>query len=124
MKASERRRLRILIVDDNEDSATSLAMVLQLDGHTAQPVFTSHRALEALNSFRPDVILLDLGLPQIDGFEVARQVRATRGYESVRIIALTGYGQTEDRARTHAAGFDEHLVKPVSYPDLMQILSV
>ena len=87
-------------------------------------MFTSHRALEELNSFRPDVILLDLGLPQIDGFEVARQVRATRGYESVRIIALTGYGQTEGRARTHAAGFDEHLVKPVSYPDLMRILSV
>ena len=86
-------------------------------------MFTSRRALEELFPFRPDVILLDLGLPQIDGFEVARRIRATQGYESVRIIALTGYGQTEDRARTCAAGFDEHLVKPVSYPDLVRVLS-
>jgi PAS domain S-box-containing protein len=104
---------RVLIVDDNVDSADSLALVLKFDGHETDRVYTAHDALERTTSFRPDVILLDIGLPGIDGYEVARRLRATPGLEGLRLVALTGYGQPEDRARTRAAGFDDHLVKPV-----------
>ncbi len=106
---------RVLIVDDNIDSADSLALVLKFDGHETDRVYSAHAALERTASFRPDVILLDIGLPEIDGYEVARRLRAMPGLERLRLIALTGYGQPEDRARTRAAGFDGHLVKPVEF---------
>jgi two-component system, sensor histidine kinase len=102
---------RILIVDDNADAADSLALLLGLDGHTAQPVYGSMDALESFGPFDPDVILLDIGLPGMDGYEVARRIRA-RGSKA-QIVALTGYGQSDDQARARAAGFDAHLVKPV-----------
>ena len=102
---------RILIVDDNADAADSLALLLGLDGHTAHPVYGSMHALETFTKFDPDVILLDIGLPGMDGYEVARRIRA-RGSRA-RIVALTGYGQTDDQERSRAAGFDAHFVKPV-----------
>ena len=108
--------LRTLVVDDNHDAAESLAMLLSLDGHEVQAVFTAEDALERAHSFRPQVMLLDIGLPGMDGFEVARRVRALEGGSQIRLVALTGYGQNEDRQRALAAGFDEHLVKPVE-PD-------
>lgn len=102
---------RILIVDDNADAADSLALLLGLDGHTAHPVYGSMDALESMGTFDPEVILLDIGLPGMDGYEVVRRMRA-RGSKA-QIVALTGYGQTNDQARARAAGFDAHLVKPV-----------
>jgi signal transduction histidine kinase/CheY-like chemotaxis protein len=114
---------RVLVVDDNIDSADSLAMILTFDGHETDRVYTAHDALERTASFKPDVVLLDIGLPGIDGYEVARRLRATPGLERLRLVALTGYGQPEDRARTRAAGFDDHLVKPVEFPALERAIA-
>jgi CheY-like chemotaxis protein len=102
---------RILIVDDNVDAATSLALLLQLEGHMTRSVYGPDEALESLTSFDPQVVLLDIGLPGMDGYEVARRMRANE--HPVRLIALTGYGRREDQARAREAGFDSHLVKPV-----------
>ena len=115
-------RRRTLVVDDNHDAAESLAMLLSLDGHEVEAVFTPQQALARAEQFRPDVMLLDIGLPGIDGYEVARRVRAMPHGSAIRLIALTGYGQTEDRRRALAAGFDDHLVKPVEPAKLAQAL--
>jgi PAS domain S-box-containing protein len=114
---------RILIVDDNEDAADSLALLLQLDGHETQAVYTSREALERAQSFKPHVMLLDIGLPEMNGYEVARRVRSISGLEQVRLIALTGYGQAGDQARARAAGFDQHLMKPVEWLALKAALA-
>jgi PAS domain S-box-containing protein len=116
-------RQRILIVDDNQDAADSLAMLLQLDGHDTQAVYGSRAALELAQSYHPDVVLLDIGLPEMNGYEVARKLRTIPGLERVRLIALTGYGQAEDQARARAAGFDDHLMKPVESTALTQALA-
>jgi signal transduction histidine kinase/ActR/RegA family two-component response regulator len=112
---------RVLVVDDNVDAASSLAAFLQLDGHQAEAVYSAKGALEAIASFGPDVVLLDIGLPEMDGYEVAKRIRA--GGSGVRLVALTGYGQAEDIERTHSAGFDAHLVKPVDFGALERTLS-
>ncbi len=104
---------RVLVVDDNMDSADSLTLLLRLMGHTAHTVYSSEAALAAAERFCPDVVLLDIGLPRMDGYEVARSLRALPGGSDLRIIAVTGYGQPDDFRRSHAAGFDQHLVKPV-----------
>jgi len=111
---------RILIVDDNADAADSLALLLQLEGHTARPVYGSLAALESAGVFDPQVVLLDIGLPGMDGYEVARRMRA-RGSKA-QIVALTGYGQRDDQTRSRDAGFDAHLVKPVDLQLLRQHL--
>jgi PAS domain S-box-containing protein len=116
-------RQRILIVDDNQDAADSLALLLQLDGHETQVVYGSKAALELAQSYHPDVVLLDIGLPEMNGYEVARRLRGLAGLERVRLIALTGYGQAEDQARAQAAGFDDHLMKPVESQALQQALA-
>jgi PAS domain S-box-containing protein len=116
-------RQRILIVDDNEDAADTLALLLQLDGHETQAVYSSKGALERAQSFRPDVMLLDIGLPEMNGYEVARQLRSLPGLQRLRLIALTGYGQAVDRARARAAGFDDHLMKPVDAEELARALA-
>jgi CheY-like chemotaxis protein len=113
---------RILVVDDNPDSANSLGMVLEVEGHEVESVYSAQDALERVESFKPDVVLLDIGLPGMDGYEVARRLRARPGFERVRLVALTGYGQAEDRERTRSAGFDGHLVKPVDFSLLEQVL--
>jgi signal transduction histidine kinase/CheY-like chemotaxis protein len=112
---------RILVVDDNADAADSLAMLLTHSGHTAEPVYGATAALERAIAFDPDFVILDIGLPGVDGYEVARQLRA-RG-SNARLIALTGYGQAEDRQRAYEAGFDAHRVKPVSLELLLQDLA-
>ena len=106
---------RILIVDDNADAANSLAQVLALDGHVAEPVYSADAALERAASFAPEVVLLDLGLPEMDGYEVARRLRLRPEFIGVRIVALTGYGQSEDLRRSREVGFDAHLTKPVDF---------
>ena len=114
---------RILIVDDDADSANSLSMVLKFDGHYTQTACSAGEALAQMPQFTPDTVLLDIGLPEIDGYEVARRIREIPGGQQVRLIALTGYGQSEDRARAQASGFDGHLVKPVDFAVLERVLS-
>jgi CheY-like chemotaxis protein/nitrogen-specific signal transduction histidine kinase len=114
---------RILIVDDNADAADSLALLLQIDGHETHAVYTSRDALDSAQSFRPDIMLLDIGLPEMNGYEVARRLRALPGFGEVRLIALTGYGQAGDQARARAAGFDDHLMKPVEWLELKRALA-
>jgi PAS domain S-box-containing protein len=112
---------RVLIVDDNQDAADSLAMVLQFEGHEARVAYSAQAAIAAASALEPEFILLDIGLPNMDGYEVARRIRASGA--SARIIALTGYGQLEDRQRSAAAGFAAHLVKPVDIAMLRSLLS-
>ncbi|MES2597305.1 MAG: PAS domain S-box protein [Verrucomicrobiota bacterium] len=104
---------RILIVDDNTDSARTLAMLQGRRGHQTCTAFTGPDALTAAQSFKPEVVLLDIGLPGMDGFEVARQIRALPGMAEVLLIAMSGYGSTEDRTTAKTAGFDDYLVKPI-----------
>jgi CheY-like chemotaxis protein len=113
---------RILIVDDNSDAAVSLAMLLTISGNDTH---TAHDGVEAVNAFeqyRPEVILLDLGLPKLSGHEVCRRIRERPGGGDVVIIALTGWGQESDRRKSQDAGFDGHLVKPIDYGALMDLL--
>lgn len=112
---------RILVVDDNADAADSLAMLLQLAGHQVHAVYSSRAALRAADELRPDVLLLDIGLPEMNGYELARRIRQN-AENSVRLVALTGYGQPEDRERAKAAGFDHHLVKPVDVKAVERLL--
>jgi signal transduction histidine kinase/ActR/RegA family two-component response regulator len=112
---------RVLVVDDNRDAATSLADFLRLDGHESLAVYGAREALDAVATFKPEVLLLDIGLPEMDGYEVARRLRASGSV--VRLIALTGYGQAEDVQRTRAAGFDAHLVKPVDFAALERVVA-
>jgi two-component system CheB/CheR fusion protein len=104
---------RILVVDDNRDAADTLAMLLDADGARAGAVYDGPSALATLPALRPHTVLLDLGMPDMDGFEVARRIRADPAWSGVRIVALTGWGQEGDRERTRGAGFDFHLTKPV-----------
>ena len=114
--------LRILIVDDNRDAADTLALMLTIEGHDVDVVYRSTDALERVAQQHPDVVLLDLGMPEMDGYAVARTLRARHG-NALRVIALTGYGRPEDRERTGAAGFDAHLVKPVDVQTLRSHLA-
>jgi PAS domain S-box-containing protein len=114
---------RLLIVDDNEDAANSLAMLLRLQGHLSRVVHNGPDAVVVATAFRPDAILLDIGMPGMDGYEVARRIRERPQLAGVVIAALTGWGQEEDRRRTKAAGFDYHLVKPLDPKALDQLLA-
>jgi len=114
---------RILIVDDNADAANSLAQVLALDGHVAEAVYSASAALKRAASFAPEIVLLDLGLPEMDGYEVARRLRQRPAFVGVRIVALTGYGQSEDLRRSREVGFDDHLTKPVDFAALERVLA-
>jgi CheY-like chemotaxis protein len=113
---------RVLIVDDNQDSGASLGMLLKLLGADVRVVNAGAAALAAIEFNCPDVVLLDIGMPGMDGCEVARRIRKNPNYDHVVLIALTGWGQTEDRQRTQAAGFNHHLVKPADITDLRSIL--
>ena len=115
--------LRILVVDDNVDAAESLGMMLELDGHTVIRAHDARSAIVCARSDRPNVLLLDIGLPDIDGYELARRLRALPELEDAVLIAVTGYGQVEDRKRAAAAGFDHYLVKPVEFDALRAMLS-
>jgi PAS domain S-box-containing protein len=115
---------RILIVDDNRDAAISLSMLLRLQGHDVKVTHNGASALEIAASFRPSVIFLDIGMPGMDGYEVARRVRATPGLEKTILAALTGWGQPEDRRRTTEAGFNHHLVKPLEPQAIEAVLAV
>ena len=114
---------RILIVDDNRDSADSLAMLLELTGNKTFMAHDGIEAMEAIEKHRPEVVLLDIGLPKLDGHEVCRRVREQPWGKNIVVIALTGWGQDDDRRRSQEAGFNGHLVKPVDYDKLLDLLS-
>jgi CheY-like chemotaxis protein/two-component sensor histidine kinase len=116
-------RRRILVVDDNRDGAATLAMMLSLLGHDTR---TAHDGLEALDvaaAFRPEVVLLDIGMPKLNGYDAARRLRQEPWGRDVVLVACTGWGQEEDRQRSREAGFDVHLVKPVAFADLEKLLA-
>jgi signal transduction histidine kinase len=117
------RPLRILVVDDNQDAAESLALLLGLQGHKVRTAVDGPAALEIARNFHPNVILLDIGLPKMDGYQVARRLREDERMRDVFLAAMTGYGQDEDRRRTRDAGFDCHLVKPVDPETLEDLLA-
>lgn len=114
---------RILVVDDGHDAADSLCMVLRMFGADAEVVYDGESALKAIEAKLPNIVLLDLSMPGMDGYQVAERVRINPGYDSVRLIALTGWGTDEERIRSEAAGFSEHWVKPVPATTLRQLVS-
>jgi len=113
---------KVLIIDDNADAADGLCDLLRDSGFTCGVALDGPSGLNLLTSFEPDVVLLDLGLPGVDGYEVARRIRAMPGGDRYLIVAITGYGEDRDRRRSHEAGFDAHLVKPVELEQLLPIL--
>ena len=114
---------RVLIVDDNEDAANTLATILELSGHVTSSVYTAADALLRAAAFRPDVVLLDIGLPGMNGYEVAQKMRELPGLRDIRLMAVTGYGRSDDRQRARDAGFDDHLTKPVEFAALERTLA-
>jgi CheY-like chemotaxis protein len=113
----------LLVVDDNRDAATTLALLLRLKGHTVRVAHDGASALESAAAFRPDVVFLDIGMPAMDGYEVARRLRQVPELRHTRLVALTGWGQEEDRQRSLQAGFDHHLVKPPQVSDIDAVLA-
>lgn len=115
--SAERRELRptqrVLIVDDNEDARALLAGLLAAHGYEVEMAGEADDALQIATRFRPQVVVLDIGLPGIDGWELARRLRGIAGLEQIRLVALTGYGSERDRQRSREAGIDEHLLKPI-----------
>ena len=121
-RMNDAQPMRILVVDDNEDSAETLAMYLQSNGHRVRTADNGLAAVETAAEFRPDAVLMDLGLPKLNGYEAARQIRSERGHE-VLLVAVTGWGQEADRRRSRVAGFDHHLTKPVELDKLRRLLA-
>jgi CheY-like chemotaxis protein len=115
-------RRRILVADDNRDSADSMATMLKLLGNEVTTAHDGIEAVEVANQVRPEAILMDMGMPKLNGLEATRRIRAQAWGESIIIIALTGWGQDSDRIRSKKAGCDGHLVKPVHLPDLEKLL--
>ena len=113
---------RVLIVDDYPDSATSASILLGLFGCECRTAGSGREALERAAELDPEIVLLDIGLPDISGYEVARLLRARQGHRRLYLVAVTGWGQAEDRARALAAGFDQHVLKPTSAATIRMIL--
>jgi CheY-like chemotaxis protein len=114
---------RVLVAEDNVDAAEALAMVLTLAGHEVQVTHDGPSTLTSAESFRPQVIFLDIGMPGLDGYETARQLRRLPGLEGTLLVAVTGYGQDTDRLRAKEAGFDHYLKKPVEPDTVLQLVS-
>lgn len=114
---------RVLLVDDNEDARELLAGLLELQGYRIEAASDAPGALDIAARFQPQVVVLDLGLPEVDGWELARRLRQIEGLGEVRIVALTGYGSERDRERSREAGIDVHLLKPVEISQLTKAFS-
>ena len=112
---------RVLVVDDNADAADSLATLLGVMGYEVRTAYDGPEAIEAADEFNPAVALLDIGLPKLSGYDIARHVRARRGDE-VLLVAITGWGQEEDRRRSREAGFDHHFTKPADFGVLLELI--
>lgn len=115
--------MKVLVVDDNHDAAVSLGMLVELLGHDVRTAYDGVEALNVAAEFHPDVVLLDIGMPRMDGYEACRRLRAQPWGANIRVIAVTGWGQEHDRHRSQQAGFDEHLVKPVAPAAIANILA-
>ena len=115
--------LRVLIFDDNVDAATALELLLQKSGHLVRVAHTGPTGLAAAVDFRPDVVLLDIGLPELDGWKVAERIRQKPILNGTVLVAMTGYGQISDLQHSQNAGFDHHFVKPVDFGKLRQVLA-
>lgn len=114
--------MKIVIADDNHDSADSMAMLLEAGGHEVHVAYDGAQAVETARKVRPEVVLLDIGMPKMNGFECARAIRAQSWAEGTLLVALTGWGQEEDKRRAMEAGFDRHLTKPVDPATLDEAL--
>jgi CheY-like chemotaxis protein len=114
----------VLIADDNRDSAETLAMLLRVDGHEVAIAHDGSAALATFGGFAPDVVLLDIGMPGANGYEVAQRIRHSRPGAHIKLIAITGWGQESDKERAFAAGFDHHLTKPVDPRQLNALLEL
>jgi two-component system CheB/CheR fusion protein len=117
------RNMRILVVEDSRDVADSLCVLLQLLGHVVRVAYTGPEGVAAAKEWHPDLVLCDLGLPGLDGYGVARQLRLDPTTAHVRLLALTGYGAEEDLRRSREAGFEVHLVKPADPAELQRLIS-
>lgn len=113
---------RVLVVDDNVDAAQSLADLLEATGHLVRMAHDGPAALDAVQDFRADLVLLDIGLPGLTGLEVAKRIRQLPAHKNIVLAAMTGYGQEKDREHSRQAGFDYHLVKPTDFGELEKIL--
>lgn len=114
---------RILLVDDNVDATRIMRLMLEIDGHAVRVVNDSSAALAAAREFAPDIVLLDIGMPGLDGYGVARQLRAEGGTAQPLLVAITGHGQADDARRSREAGFDRHLTKPVERKLLQELIA-
>ncbi len=114
---------RVLVVDDNQPSAMTLTWAMELNGYEVRTCFDGRSAVEVAHGFHPDVVLLDLGMPGIDGFEVCRRLRDDASLSGVTVIAQTGWGSSEMRQRTDAAGFNHHMTKPVDLTHLLKLVA-
>jgi PAS domain S-box-containing protein len=119
----ETARRRILVVDDNEDSAESLAQLLKLLGHETHTAFDGFQGIELAERLRPDIVLLDIGMPKLNGYDACRQIRQQSWGRPMLIVAQSGWGQVEDKRRSQEAGFDAHLVKPIEYAALLELMA-
>jgi CheY-like chemotaxis protein len=115
--------LRVLVVDDNVDAVDSMSLLLRVVGQDVACAHDGYEALDQFDRYRPHMVVLDIGLPGLNGYEVARRVRTLPGGDSVVLVALTGWGQDDDRRRTVEAGFDHHLVKPVEFDALKRLIA-
>jgi CheY-like chemotaxis protein len=116
-------RTRVLVIEDQQDARERLRMLLELDHHDVETAATGPEGVAKFGTFLPDVVLVDIGLPQMDGYEVARAIRRSPLGARVRLVALTGYGREEDRRASLDAGFDHHLTKPVDYDAVAELLA-
>ncbi len=114
---------RVLVVDDNQPSAMTLTWAMELNGYEVRTCFDGRSAVEVAHGFHPDVVLLDLGMPGVDGFEVCRRLRNDASLSGVTVIAQTGWGSSEMRKRTDEAGFNHHMTKPVDLSNLLKIVA-
>ncbi|MFL9905719.1 response regulator [Paraburkholderia sp. RL17-337-BIB-A] len=115
--------VRLLLVDDNQDALLSLGLLLELEGHNVTTASNGRDAIRLMTEVRPEVAIVDVGMPDVDGFDVARAVRSERSLDNITLVALTGYAAESDKSRALAAGFDYHLTKPLSLEKLQYILA-
>ena len=121
MQATPGTDCRVLVVDDNEDAADSLATLLGVMGYEVRVAYDGPEAIEAADEFHPAVALLDIGLPRMSGYDIARHIRGTQG-NKVLLVAITGWGQDDDRRRAREAGFDHHFTKPADFEVLIELI--
>ena len=123
MSSSVSRPRRVLVVDDNVDGLRIVTIILRSWGHVVETCHESDRAVTVALNFLPEIVILDLGMPRVSGLEVAKMMQNTPALESVRLIAVTGYGQADDFNQTRQAGFEHHLVKPIDFEVLRHVIT-